>query len=35
MSAFVIETLEYVCACAAVKTDINTGIKWNDNWEEI
>ena len=27
--------VEYLCACAEVKGDINAGIAWNDNWEEI
>ena len=26
---------EYLCACAEVKGDFNTGIAWNDSWEEI
>ena len=24
-----------MCACDAVKGDLNTGIRWNDNWENI
>ena len=24
-----------MCACDAVKGDLNTGIRWNDNWEKI
>ena len=27
--------VEYVCACAEIKGDINAGIEWNDTWEEI
>ena len=27
--------VEYLCACAEVKGDINAGIAWNDTWEEI
>ena len=27
--------VEYLCACAEVKGDLNAGIAWNDTWEEI
>ena len=27
--------VEYLCACSAEKGDLNTGIEWNDTWEEI
>ena len=27
--------VEYLCACAEVKCDLNAGIAWNDTWEKI
>ena len=27
--------VEYFCACAAEKSDLNIGIRWDDSWEEI
>ena len=30
-----LEPMSYFCACNAEKGDLNTGIVWNDNWEEI
>ena len=30
-----LEPMSYFCACDAEKGDLNTGIVWNDNWEEI
>ena len=27
--------MRYLCACSAEKGDLNTGIEWNDTWEEI
>ena len=27
--------VRYFCACSAEKNDLNTGIGWNDTWEEI
>ena len=27
--------VEYMCACSAVESDLNTRIKWNHSWEEI
>ena len=26
--------VEYICACSCKKGDLNTGIDWNDTWEE-
>ena len=28
-------SVRYFCACDSEKGDLNTGIKWDDNWEEI
>ena len=30
-----LEPVRYLCACSAEKGDLNTGIEWNDTWEEI
>ena len=30
-----LEPVEYICACSSKKGDLNTGIGWNDIWEEI
>ena len=30
-----LKPVEYICACNAEKGHLNTGISWNDNWEEI
>ena len=27
--------VSYFCACNATKGDLNTGIRWNESWEEI
>ena len=27
--------VEYMCVCSAEKGNLNTGIRWDDNWEEI
>ena len=29
------EPVEYLCACADVKGDLNTGIAWDDTWTDI
>ena len=30
-----LKPIEHICACNAEKGDLDTGIVWNDNWEEI
>ena len=30
-----LKPVEYIYICAVEKGDLNTGIRWNDNWEEI
>ena len=27
--------ISYMCACDSEKGDLNTGIKWNDDWEKV
>ena len=29
------QPVKYMCTCNAVKGDLNTGIQWNDSWENI
>ena len=30
-----LKPVEYMCVCSAEKGNLNTGIRWDDNWEEI
>ena len=30
-----LKPVRYFCACAAEKGELNTGIRWNDNWEDV
>ena len=30
-----LKPIEHTCACNAEKGDLDTGIGWNDSWEEI